>query len=111
MKIYIPGGTYRDATPDEVAAFESRRAPRQVASLPIFEISKLKLRRNLRAAGVEAQYDLFIAALPPTVKADFDDSTVLKSDDPDLVAALPQFAAILGKTEDELKAILRASRA
>jgi hypothetical protein len=43
-----------------------------------FDVSKLSLRRALRAIGLEGALNAFIAA-NPTAKADWDDATILRT--------------------------------
>lgn len=68
-------------------------------------ISKLKLRRALRSAGLE---DAFEAALDanPITRRDWDDVVEIHADDPILVEQLPQFAAALGITDSQIEALL-----
>lgn len=83
-------------------------APAPVVPPPL-RISKLKLRRNLRAVGLEDALNAYLAA-HPTAKADWDDATELHEDDPLLASAIPDMAASAGITTEQAHALLVASQ-
>jgi hypothetical protein len=92
-------------TPDEVPYV----AP-EPGHLPVMRISKLKLRRNLRALGLEGALDAYLAA-HPTALADWNDATELREDDPLLASAIPDMAAAAGITTEQAQELLSASQA
>lgn len=70
-------------------------------------ISKLKLRRALRDAGLESLLDGFLAN-NPTAAADWNDSQLLMVADPLLAESLPLFAAAAGMTIEQISDLLQA---
>lgn len=70
--------------------------------------SKLKLRRNLRAAGLEPALDAYLSG-HPTAKVDWDDATELAADDQLLQSAIPDLCSAAGVTEQQADALLAAS--
>ena len=75
-----------------------------------FDVSKLSLRRALRAIGLEGALNAFLAA-NPTAKADWDDATILRTDDPLLVAAMPALCQQAGLSAEQAQALLESCRA
>lgn len=75
---------------------------------PGLQISKLRLRRGLRAAGLEAAFDAALAGNAEWA-ADWADATELSSDDPILLAALPALAAAAGLTVEQAQALLKSA--
>jgi hypothetical protein len=74
-----------------------------------FEVSKLSLRRALRQIGLEPALNAFLAA-NPTAKADWDDATIIRTDDPLLVAAMPALCAQAGISAEQAQALLESCR-
>ena len=68
-------------------------------------ISKLKLRRALRDAGVEGLLDAFLAGDPIRAN-DWADAQYLMLDDPFLVAAVPAFVEASGMTTEQVNQLL-----
>lgn len=103
----LPGAV--TATPELDAAYAE-----YLASLPSnnpapYWVSKLKLRRALRAAGLEPAYDAFLAA-NPIHQADLTDAQELLSTDPLLVSAVPQLSSMAGIPEPQAWAIIAACK-
>jgi hypothetical protein len=98
---------------DDVALFESIKAAGQVYTPPPIEqpkpapysLSKLAIRRKLRAMGLEEAFDKALAS-DPTVQHDWDDATEIRTDDPIVVQVLPKFMTALGVDEKALAALL-----
>ena len=83
--------------------------PTEIVPAPIarpFFVSKLKLGRTLRAGGLEAMFNSFLAS-NPEFATDFNNAQVLNSDDPVLVSAIPVFATASGQTVDQITALLK----
>jgi hypothetical protein len=89
-------------------AADGNSATLYVAPAPYW-VSKLKLRRALRAAGLELAYDAFLAA-NPIHQADLAAANELLSTDPLLVSAVPQLAALAGIPAPHAWAIISACR-
>lgn len=89
-------------TPDDVPYV----APPAVPASPI-RVSKLKLRRALRASGLEPALDAFLGS-DPIYQKDWDDAQELQSDDPILVAAMPLMCQQAGITEEQGQTILES---
>jgi hypothetical protein len=68
-------------------------------------LSKLTLRRRLRAAGLEAAFDAMLAS-NPVAQHDWDDATEIHTDDPVFSQMLPQFTESLGVSGETLSQIL-----
>lgn len=69
------------------------------------EMSKLGLRRALRARGLEEALDGFLAESPQALH-DWQDSQVIRLDDPLMQAALPAFRQLAGLTDEDLRALV-----
>jgi len=110
-----PDGTRREVSAKSAKARFSTVPTKPPPSVPVvptfFEVSKLKLRRELRAVGLESDYDAFIDSLPAPARKDFDDSQVLRTDDELFAPAFADFARAKGKTEAELKTLLWRAKA
>jgi hypothetical protein len=74
----------------------------------VLQISKLRLRRALRAAGLETAFDAALAGNPQWSE-DWADATELRSDDPMLLAALPALAAGAGMTVEKAQVLLESA--
>lgn len=74
-----------------------------------FGVSKLLLRRTLRAMNLEKMLNDLLAS-DPTILADWTDAPYLLSNDPILVGMVPVAAGMLGKTEAEVLQLLEAAR-
>jgi hypothetical protein len=74
------------------------------------DVSKLSLRRALRQRGLEGALNTVLAANPPA-KADWDDATILRTDDPLLVAAMPALCQQAGISAEQAQALLESCRA
>lgn len=72
---------------------------------PTRVVSKLKLRRALRDAGLEEAFEAALDADPIT-RRDWDDAVEIHASDPILVEKLPLFAAALGITDAQIEALL-----
>ena len=81
------------------------RAAAETPAAPPLRLSKLKVRRALRSLEMEHLLDAFLAG-DPQAAADWDDSQVILTDDPLLVAALPAFASATGMAETRIRALL-----
>ena len=68
-------------------------------------MSKLALRRALRARGLEEALDAFLAS-DQTARNDWQDSQVIRLDDPLMQAALPGFRALAGLTDEDVLALV-----
>lgn len=69
-------------------------------------MSKLGLRRALRARGLEAALDGFLAADPQALH-DWQDSQVVRLDDPLMQAALPAFRQLAGLTDEDVRTLVQ----
>ena len=86
--------------------------PTEIAPTPPvrpFSVSKLKLVRALRSAGLEAMFNSFLAS-NADFATDFSNAQFLSSDDPVLTAAIPEFASASGQTVDQITALLKTCR-
>ena len=83
--------------------------PEAVSAAP-FDVSKLSLRRGLRQSGLEGALNAFLAT-NPTAQADWDDATVLRADDPLLVAAMPALCQQAGISAEQAQSLLESCRA
>ncbi|CAK0780212.1 hypothetical protein CCP3SC15_710002 [Gammaproteobacteria bacterium] len=107
----LAGGLrYVEQTPELDAQYADLTATIPPPPPTAFEVSKLALRRALRALGLEPALNAFLAA-NPTAKADWDDSTILRTDDPLLVAAMPALCQQAGITSGQATALLESCRA
>ena len=85
--------------------------PDEIAYIPPIEqenyflVSKLKLRRILRANGLEAVFDAALASNQTWFK-DWNDANELKSDDPIFIEALPALASYAGITTEQANQLL-----
>ena len=75
----------------------------------VVRVSKLNLRRALRALALEDAFDAALAANPAWAR-DWADATELRSDDPMLVAALPALAQAAGMTPEQATALLASAQ-
>ena len=124
--IGIPAPTVTESLPDDLPdldtdqrdAFERAYAKLidayattypQVDEVVPFAVSKLAVRRKLRELGLEAMLDDFLAA-NPTRQKDWDDSQILLTTDPLLVASIPAFAAATGATDAAITDLLKSCR-
>ena len=69
-------------------------------------ISKLSVRRKLRAMGKETPYDQFLSGLSTEAKKDFDEAQELNSNDPIFTAHAPVFKQALNLTDDQFNSLL-----
>lgn len=69
------------------------------------ELSKLTLRRRIRALGKEALFDAALDAIPHA-RADWDDAMSLRTDDPLFTTSAANFKAALGLTDAQFDALL-----
>jgi hypothetical protein len=69
------------------------------------ELSKLTLRRRLRALGKEATFDAALDLIP-NARADWDDAQTLRTDDPLFTDAAPAFKSALDLTDEQFTALL-----
>lgn len=74
-----------------------------------WEISKLKLRRELRARGLEAAFDTLLGSLPASARAEYAEAHTLRTDDPAFASAMSAFAAATGVVSSDLLELLRAA--
>ena len=109
---------WTEVTPEQFALAQS--TPRaclvdgQIVSEPPLppaplRVSKLKLRRALRAANMEALLDGFLAS-DPSYLADWNDAQFLATNDPFLTTAIPMFAQAANLTEAQVMGILQTCR-
>lgn len=68
-------------------------------------MSKLSLRRALRALGLEEALDAVLAA-DATAARDWADAQTLRLDDPMLAAMMPMFVAQAGMTDEDVAALV-----
>lgn len=94
-------------TEAEYAAAAAEYAAAQALETPL---SKLALRRALRARGLEADLDA-ILDVDPVAAADWADAHVLSLGDPLLQQMLPVFQARAGLTPADLAALIAEARA
>lgn len=73
-------------------------------------VSKLKLRRALRKAGLGAWLNALLKSNPEYAE-DWQDASVLMTDDPLLVAVLPAAKAQAGLTDAQIPELLESCRA
>ena len=73
------------------------------------ELSKLRLRRALRARGLEPVLEALLES-GGTAAADWADAVTLRMDDPLLAALLPVFRAQAGVTDDDVRALVEEAR-
>lgn len=99
--IGIPAAT--TPSPENVEA--DIAAPVVPPPAPPRELSKLTLRRRIRALGKETLFDATLDAVP-NARADWDDAQVLRTDDPLFTTHAAAFKAALGLTEEEFTALL-----
>ena len=124
--IGIPAPTVTESLPDDLPdldtdqrdAFERAYAKLidayattnpQVDEVVPFAVSKLAVRRKLRELGLESMLDDFLAA-NPTRQKDWDDSQILLTTDPLLVASIPAFAEATGATDAAITDLLKSCR-
>jgi hypothetical protein len=69
------------------------------------DVSKLTLRRRIRALGKEALFDAALDAMP-NARADWDDAQSLRTDDPLFTTYAPQFKQALDLTDAQFAALL-----
>ena len=81
----------------------------QVDEVVPFAVSKLAVRRRLRELGLESMLDDFLAA-NPTRQKDWDDSQILLTTDPLLIASIPAFAEATGATDAAITDLLKSCR-
>jgi len=74
----------------------------------VFSISKLALRRALRAANLESVFNQALSSNPQWA-ADWADAQELRSDDPLLLEALPQLASLANLSEEQAMDLLRSA--
>jgi hypothetical protein len=118
-----PGPGWVFVTPEQFAAAQALTDPTWIGEdvvnnppgeepvvPPVLTISKLKLTRALRAVS-PALEDAFYAALEanPQWSRDWLASSVLESDDPMLLAALPALAAVAGLTVEQARGLLESA--
>ena len=72
-------------------------------------MSKLGLRRALRSRGLEEALDGFLAASPQALH-DWQDSQVIRLDDPLMAQMLPGFRQVAGLTDEDLRALVAEAR-
>jgi hypothetical protein len=95
--VYIAGATA--PTADQIAAAFAAKAP------PV-QLSKLGIRRKLRAMGKESAFDSALAAVPNAQK-DWDDATCILSNDPLFVANKAALQSAIGLTDDQFNSLLQ----
>lgn len=91
----------------EYAAAEAEYVAQEAGSAPM---SKLALRRALRARGLEVALDALLAADAQAAR-DWADAQTLRLDDPLLQAALPVFRQQAGLTDADIADLVQAARA
>ena len=70
------------------------------------DISKLTIRRRLRAAGLEGAFDAALDA-NPQAKADWTDAQMINTNDPLVLAMLPQLQAALHLSDELIDGLLQ----
>lgn len=95
-----------EARKAERAAAEAEYVAQEAGSAPM---SKLALRRALRARGLEGALDALLAADAQAAR-DWADAQTLRLDDPLMQAALPAFKAQAGMTDEDVAALVAAAR-
>lgn len=70
-----------------------------------YDISKLVIRRRLRAINLETTFDAVLAA-SPQILADWNDAQCINTGDPMLLIAIPILMQVSGITEDVINTIL-----
>lgn len=70
------------------------------------EMSKLGLRRALRSRGLEEALDSLLAASPQALH-DWQDSQVVRMDDPLMAQMLPGFRQAAGLTDEDLRTLVQ----
>jgi hypothetical protein len=88
-----------DPTADEMSALFSSPA------LVVLKLSKLGIRRKLRAMGKEDAFNTALAALPHA-QADWDDAQEIRTDDALFVENAAALKTAVGLTDDEFASIL-----
>lgn len=96
-----------EARKAERAAAEAEYVAQEAESAPM---SKLALRRALRARGLEGALDALLAADAQAAR-DWADAQTLRLDDPLMQAALPAFKAQAGLTDAQIAELVDAARA
>ena len=66
-----------------------------------YTLTKLTIRRRLRALGKEAAFDAAMLQMPPDTQADYRDATEIASDDPLFVRDAAALQAAIGLTAEE----------
>lgn len=100
-----PSG-YTPSTQEEADAWVAAQlaAGWTPASAPVVvepkEISKLTLRRRLRAMGKEAAFDDLLD-VTPNARRDWEDAQALRTDDPMFTTQAPAMKAALGLTDSQ----------
>ena len=75
----------------------------------IIHMSKLKIRRALRTRGLEGFFDDALSVNPQAQK-DWNEAVEIQSDDPLVINLIPQFAAALGVTKEQLNELLNEAK-
>lgn len=102
------GRTYwSGAEPSAADAADCLATPRTppAPEQPPRELSKLTLRRRIRALGKEAALDAALDAVP-NARADWDDAQALRTDDPLFTTQAPAFKSALSLTDEQFTALL-----
>jgi hypothetical protein len=68
---------------------------------PVYRLTKLTIRRRLRALGKEAAFDAALLQMPPDTQADYRDATEIASNDPLFVRDAAALQAAVGLTPEE----------
>ena len=80
-------------------------APIPTPPIPVRTISKLAIRRQLRAWGMEAAFEAVLDAVPHA-RADWNDCQDIRTNDPLFVAHKDDFKAALGLSDEQFAALL-----
>ena len=103
------------ASPTRARVFEGEEAPTPEEMQAIFalpaapatarELSKLTLRRRLRALGKEEAFDAALDAIPHA-RADWVDAQSLRTDDALFTSSAPALKAALGLTDEQFAELI-----
>lgn len=110
MATQIVDGALVDMTAQELHAIEASQGL-PAPSVPPAKVSKLLLRRALRARQLEAAYDTWRDGLPATAAADMAEAVELHTDDADTWALIESCRTTLQLSEAERDEVLREAAA
>lgn len=73
---------------------------------PVRELSKLDIRRKLRALGLEDKFTAALGAIP-NATSDWNDAVSIRTDDPMFTENVAAFKAALGLNDDQFESLVQ----